>query len=535
MRVRGARAEAPHKRGVARVEPAAQHHFSPPVRGWILNEGLALTAPGGAKVLDNWICTPDGARVRGGKAKYASISATDAVGSLMAYRAGTVEKLFGTSATSIFDITTVADPDVIPTAAVTGQTSGNYISEQFGTAGGDYLYAVNGADNALLYDGSTWTVITGASSPAITGVSTDLLSFVWTFARRVFFLEKDSLTFWYLPVDSIGGAAASIDLAPVFSKGGRLIIGAKWSLDAGDGLDDKCVFVTSEGEVAVYEGTDPSSGSTWGLAGVYQVSRPLGPKCITKSGGDLLIGTETGLVPMSGVVSQDISRLELSAFSAPIESYWQEVARTFSGAEWHIAKLPAKDIMVVTQPVTAGTPGRMLCANLKTVGWSRLTGWDASCVIEFGAEGYFGAADGNVYLMESGGSDNGAIYTASFLGLHEMVAGLSEVRVTQARALFRSTAPIAPQISVNVDFSDVLPAPPSSSANYTESAWNTAIWDADVWDDGPVKQTVGRWVSIGRTGFAIAPLVQLTFGVGPKPQVDLMSFDIAYEPGAVVN
>ncbi|MGB7243551.1 MAG: hypothetical protein WBC93_15885, partial [Sulfitobacter sp.] len=227
-------------------EPTAKMLAEParlpaPIRGLVLNESIANPQPGGAKVLDNWICNLATASPRKGVQKFATIAA-DTVASVFTYKVGATETFFAASDDSIFDITSPADPDVIPTADVTGQTSGFYSTEQFGTAGGDYLYALNGTNSPQLYDGTTWTAITGASSPAITGVTTSELSHVWSFANRLFFVRKGTMEAWYLPVDSIGGAASTFSLAGVFKKGGALLFGATWSLDSGDGPNEQCVF-----------------------------------------------------------------------------------------------------------------------------------------------------------------------------------------------------------------------------------------------------------------------------------------------------
>ena len=68
------------------------------------------------------------------------------------------------------------------------------------------------------------------------------------------FVKRDSLKAYYLPVASIGGAAQDVSLSGVFQRGGKLLLGATWSLDSGDGMDDKCVFVSDRGEAAIYSG-----------------------------------------------------------------------------------------------------------------------------------------------------------------------------------------------------------------------------------------------------------------------------------------
>ena len=99
----------------------------------------------------------------------------------------------------------------------------------------NFLIAVNGANDRRVYDGTSWS-----TSPAITGVASASLSHVWVFKNRLFFIEKDTMNAWCLAIDAIGGAATKISLSGVFKKGGSLLFGETWSIDAGDGLGERC-------------------------------------------------------------------------------------------------------------------------------------------------------------------------------------------------------------------------------------------------------------------------------------------------------
>jgi hypothetical protein len=123
---------------------------------------------------------------------------------------------------------------------------------------------VNGLDSPRLYDGATWTAITGVSTPAITGVTTTTLANVLLFKHRIWFIQKNTLKAWYLPTDSVGGVAQA--LRPKRRRdasGGYLVDMEAWTIDAGYGADDNLAFITSTGEVIVYRGTDPASAATW--------------------------------------------------------------------------------------------------------------------------------------------------------------------------------------------------------------------------------------------------------------------------------
>jgi hypothetical protein len=528
MQVRAKKKASP--KGQTQSPQAQQYAFAAPIRGLVMNENIAQAGPGGAEVLDNWICTTTGAKVRGGTVDHVPLGAK--VRSMFVHRSSGVESAFGATSTAIYPITSPSG--TTPTAAVTGQTSGVYSAEQFGTAGGDFLYAVNGTDLALLFDGTTWTPIDGASTPAITGVATSDLSYVWSFASRLFFIKKGTLSVFYLPVDSIGGAAQEFSLAGIFKKGGVLLFGATWSMDAGDGLDDKCVFVSDQGEVAIYEGTNPGSAATWSKAGVYQVTQPLGARGKMQAGGDLLIATQSGLVPISQAIQRDVAALEMGAVSKAITPLWQERAFNLSSGGWEIEKWPTENIMVVSQP--GDRESTCLIANLQTGAWSRFTGINVQSLAYFDGSVFFGGVDGMVRKLQSGGSDSGANYTAAYLGKGETLGlpGMQKT-VAQMRATFRGASDVNPLVTAKTDYVTDLSLPPNASMDTaTGSTWGAAVWGVATWGGAPAK-TQSSWTAVGRTGYAIAPEVQLTFGSVTMPDVELVGVDATFHAGALVT
>lgn len=533
MKVRAKKA-APRYKGAEPTskQMAEPHTFPAPIRGWVLNENLANPSPGGALILDNWICTTTGIKLRGGCDPHITLPA--AVESLFGYRNSVGEKMFGATGTAIYDVST--ESGSTPSAAVSGQTEGYYSTEQFGTTGGEFLYAVNGADDAQLYDGTSWQSVDTLSTPiAITGKDTSTFSQVWSYGSRLFFIEKDSLSAWYLPVDSVGGMVTEFPMAGLFKLGGTLMFGAAWSLDAGDGLDDKCVFVSSEGEVVVYEGTNPGSAADWRKVGTYLITKPLGRNAVMQAGGDLLIATEIGLVPISQAVRRDVAALEVGAVSYPISPHWQSQVNALGSSEWEIIKWASENIMIVSQPTDPDST--CLMANLQTGAWSRVTGWDTRCIAHFDGSGFFGSANGKIYRMQDGGSDDGLPYTCAYLGQHESLGRPGvEKFVGQANAVFQAATSIAPYVSAQVNYSKELGAAPNSAPDgETPSAWDTALWDSAIWDGGLSRQTSSAWSAVGRTGYALAPEVQLTIGSTTAPDVELVEVNVTYQAGAMVT
>ncbi|MRG66100.1 hypothetical protein GH789_12515 [Rhizobium pusense] len=527
---------AAKQKKVRRRAVSASELIQPPVRGWITNEALANSKPGGARLLENWFPTKTSARLRGGSRKYATIS-TGPVLRMWTYKSGNVEQFFASDVANIFDITTVADASVIPTPKVTGRTAGYYSTAQFGTAGGDYLYAVNGADDALLYDGTTFTPITAASTPAITGVATTKFSFVWSFASRLFFIEKNTMNVWYLPVDSIGGLAKVFSLAGVFQEGGSLLMGGKWSMDSGDGLDDKWVVISTQGEVAVFQGTNPESATDWQKVGIYKVTPPMGMNCQMQAGGDLLLGVEDGIVPISQAVNKDEAALSLASVTAAIEPEWKKEVIARRTMPWEIMKWPTNNMMVVSLPVVdEGVQPYCFVANLETGAWTKFTGWETRSLCRYGIFGFFGTNDGTIHQMDVGGSDDGLPYVCSYVGMpdHLRSPGVFKI-IHSARATFLSNVPFVPKISASVNYEIDLPTPPTSVADFNADEWDSGLWDVAKWDSASVAMVSTKWVSIGASGFVASAQIQVTCGVTPLPRTELVAFELLYERGSVMN
>ena len=503
-----------------------------PRNGLVTNHNPARPVKDSAEVMDNWFPTTRGVRVRGGLQKSATIGTT--VVSTFSYNDGVTPKLFATSGTAVYDVSAL-DPDNVPTPDITGQTSGYYSTAHMGATGSEYLYAVNGTDSAQLYDGGSWTAVTGASSPAITGVTTSDLSAVWKYANRLFFVEKGTKTAWYLPVDSVGGAAQSVSMAGVFQKGGNLLTGATWSLDAGDGLDDKCVFISDAGEVAVYQGTDPSGGN-WDKVGRYDIPKPLGVNSTMQAGGDLLIGTVDGVIPLSQIIQKDPAALSLSAVSNPIEPLWNfEARRATSPVE--MVKWDDRGLGVFTFPEAS----RVLVVNLQTGGWGVAEGWTGQSAAVFGSKCYMGTSDGTIYAVDETGMDGTAPFTAKLC--HSFFGDGEYMEASQIQHVFYAPGAFNFKSSIATDFNarDFPTAPGDSglanSANYM--IWDSSNWDEAVWwsvdfleNTQPVST---RWVGVSGAGQSLAPQIQITSGESVKLEIELIRSIVAYLPGALVT
>src|SRR5690606_18775555 len=93
---------APNHKPPARQQPAQVYTFPAPVKGLVLNENITVAQPGSARVLDNWICTTNAIKARGGYNQYATVGSSAPVVSMFVYRAGGAEQMFAAVTASVY-------------------------------------------------------------------------------------------------------------------------------------------------------------------------------------------------------------------------------------------------------------------------------------------------------------------------------------------------------------------------------------------------------------------------------------------------
>jgi hypothetical protein len=522
--------------------------FPAPTRGIIQNENEGYMQPGSAVICDNWRPTMRGASLRGGFIRWAELPETTPVISAFQYASGINHKMFAGNATKLYDVTTT-----VPALVKDGQTSGNYAASQLANASGDWLIVVNDkGDPPLRFNGLAWETLAPGYTPPVDMPSTITgpagttvedggnLSYVCKYRNRLFFIELNSMNAWYLPLNAVGGELAMIPLSGAATKGGRLLFCASWSIDAGDGIDDKLVFCTDLGELLVFTGSDPSNAATWRQEGRYEVSPPMGMNAHMALGGDLLIATIDGIVPTSGAITKTRAELELAAITRTIKSLWREQVLEKREWPWTLCKWDEYGGIFVTWP--GGKPGKELCGvvNAATGAWARYTGWDATCWIRMRGDMFFGTQHGIIMQADRSGYDDGMPYVCTLVGGWEVLQAVSQtVTWRQARASFSARAgePFVPQLSACTDYVVTLPPPPPAGPDPgPQDLWDQGLWDVAKWDAGapirPVVRNTG-WVSIGMTGFSHAPVVQVTVGQTSKPQVDLILIAATFEREAI--
>ncbi|MCY1741157.1 hypothetical protein [Ensifer sp. SL37] len=377
--------------------------------------------------------------------------------------------------------------------------------------------------NVQLFGAITGTLPDG--SP----LQTSSFSYVWAYKNRLFFILKDSLDVYYLPVDQITGAATLFQMGAEFSLGGKLMIGATWAGDYGNGLNDNCIFVTDEGEIVVYNGTNPATAADWLKVGRYQLGKPRGPKAFIRAGGDLVFATSIGFVPLSQALNVDSAVLSSVAISYSIETAWNDAVALRSSEAWDCIVWDDKQMVVISLPTVNEQSPSMYVTNARTGAWGNFTNWSGTCLEIFNGRLFFGSQDGKVIEAWVTGLDQGLPYTATYVPLFTDFGNSGAQKIGKmARMQTRGPHKIKPQLSTQTNYVVELRAPPSATPVPTGSEWGTGTWGVSAWGSAQTKTWQGDWYSVGGIGSALAPSAQITSGSIVPLDAEIISIDYSY-------
>jgi hypothetical protein len=587
---------------VAQQRRAVTASLPSPIGGWNARDSLAEMNPLDAVQMVNFFPTPTDVTMRKGYTK-SSTGITGAVLALMNYSSPTTNKMFGATATIIYDVSTST-----ATQSLTGNTDGKWIHSSITTAGGSFMPAVNGVDPMVVYDGTRWSrsattntaqtistqtrggtgnltatvttsvahglvtgntitvagatpaefngtfriTVTGATtftylmatapsgdaSPVgtytidyyITGLNSNTFATVNLFKERLYFVEKNSLSFWYLGVDSINGAVTEFPLGGIFKKGGYLQAMGTWTIDAGYGVDDLAVFATSNGEVAVYKGSDPSDADDWALVGIWNIGQTFTRKCMFKFGGDILILTEDGLVPLSAGLQSTRLDPRVNITDKIFYAISQAADQYSTNFGWQINYFAKVNMLIVNIPVTGGSE-QYVMHNI-TKSWGRFTNINANCWELSGDDIYFGGNGfvGKFYDTFADAGTNIRAFVQQAYSYFESRG--QQKRFTMVRPILQTDNGLPTVLcGLSTDFDTV---DLTSQISFNPSILQTGEWDNDTWDNanwGGGLTTTKIWQGV--TGLGYAGSVSMNV-VSQNIEFHWASTDFVMERGGVL-
>lgn len=399
----------------------------------------------------------------------------------------------------------------LTTAVAHGLVTGNRV-----TISGATESQYNGT-YAITVTGVTTFTYTMASAPAanasvvgtytvngITGVNSNTFVNVNLFKNRLYFCQNNSLSFWYLGVQAISGVADEFPLGAFYRNGGYLQATGTWTIDAGYGVDDFIVFVSSMGEILVYKGTNPSDPTDWAMTGLWQMGQTFTRRCFYKFGGDLLLLTQDGLVPLTAALQS--SRLDPRVNLTDKIFYAVSLAASEykDNFGWQINVLAEANMLIINVPTNYGKEQYVM--NTINKSWARFTGIDANC-FEVGGDNtmYFGG-DGYVGKYFTGFNDNNANIVGNAQQAYNYFNSRGQLkRFTLVRPIFltdQGLPNVLCGISTDFDTQPLTNQLAFNPATINTGLWDVARWDERLWGSGLV--ITKYWQGVTGLGFSAA-------------------------------
>jgi hypothetical protein len=397
----------------------------------------------------------------------------------------------------------VSNTQVTVSGASPSQYNGTFLITVLNATQFTYVMASDPGSSATVV--GTYTIpfaLTGSGISPTTVVNVSL------FKSRVIFCVNDRMSFFYLPVNVLGGAASEFPLHAVCRKGGFVMATGSWTLDGGNGPDDYFVAITSEGECVIYKGTDPSSAANFALVGVFDLGQPIGRRCMLKAADDTYVLTKQAIYPLARALNKnDLDKRVM--VTRKIEKAWS--AATTEGATlfgWMPVLFPEQNMLLVNVP-TLNYPTRNIIysdqyvMNLTTGAWCRFQQWNSEAWLSFNSQLYF-ALHNKVMQGWTGNSDQGNDIVGSGKSAFNYFSRSGPKQIAMLRPLITASTDISLQLGIDMDFADN--SKYSSTVSYSQviSQWDAAIWNQSKWNGNAsvlkkwrtVASQVGRAASV---------------------------------------
>lgn len=456
-----------------------------PVGGLNYRDPISAMAPQDALVLTNFIPKQQGVELRRGW-QQTTDSLGESIESVFGYTAPNPadNKVFVAAAGNIYE---VADGEFTAVVTGTGSDSDEWWTTQFSTPADTFLLAVSPGAGYWTYSTSSGWVDRTAST---TGLPTTVRT-VAVWKQRVWFTAEEDSNVYYLDnVDTITGPCTSFAMGSTLRNGGYCSALINWTMDAGFSIDDYLIVVGTQGDIGVWQGTDPTSPETFSLKGVWYVGPvPRHGQFFTPFGGDVMIVSELGLVPMSKLVNGQYTEDQQIGPASKIQSVFAPLVRKQIDQKFFdVFVVPSSDVLVIKMPADSGTY-RQFAMNVTTGAWCQFTGipMRSAAIVNgklwfgtndgFACLGLYGNKDGADKLGVGGNSIEGDVQTS----FQPFGTPAQLKKFGMARPIFISTAAPAVKLIVNTQFDF---ATVGGSPFFDEGIggiWDLSNWNAATW------------------------------------------------------
>jgi len=422
----------------------------------------------------------------------------------------------------IYKIVSGAATDITGTTAITAP---NMQAEQFSTI----LYLCNGTEAVQAYNGTTVADST-FTFPGGSGVTLANIINVSSYKERVYFVQQNSLKFWYGNTQAVGSSQlTAFNLEYVMRRGGRLIFAGSYTNSTGQTSTDLFWAISSEGEIVFYAGSSPAD-TNWSLVARFVIGKPLGYRSFIRINNDVWIITEQGIIPISALFQTDPTKAT-EVISGAINPYITKYAKVLPfSARWH-GMFWALGRRVFINVPSSESNSTMLVHSLDTNGWcvyELADKEDSNTIAVVDGVPYYGSNRGYVYEAEDGFTDRGfpvsfSCRTAfSYLGNRASYKAFKDIR-----PLIETTKGITLSLGLDTDFQRKLTVDTVSTGVATYTPWGSP-WGSP-WSSG-TEYLLNRYAVRGQ-GHSAA----VRFGGSlSTSQCRIFGFEIRFDQGGQV-
>jgi hypothetical protein len=494
-----------------------------PVGGLNSRDSIDAMSPTDALIMSNFFPTVEKVTLRDGYTSFCTGIGSGNVETLVEHNAGANRQLLAIGSNgTLYQIDTGS-----AVSRKTGLANGRAESIEFNN---NTIFVPSGANVPFSWNGSS------ASDLSITlsdSVNANTLTGVHAHKNRVYYWTGDSQNFYYsATVDTFQGNFTKFPVGLVGTFGGNIIMINTLTIDGGEGVDDLLCIVMTSGEVLLYSGSNPSSD--FALVGTFRIAEPINEKrAIAKLGGDVIVMTKEGYLPLSQVVRQDIVGNKAAAISEKIRgTVISQVAATGTTTGWQIFVSPDGDKVIFNYPTGDVDPFNQHVFNPIIRAWCIFENMPAHVWGQFNGDTYFGSASGVVFKV-GGDADNGSDITGDLATAYNYFGDRGGVkRFSSVQPILDGETTIDFSFGVGVD----LGSPRAIDVTQVSFASNLAAWDTATWDDFFWADTTGAGVTkrrkaVNRLGYSSALRIQVATST---QTISFISAHYTFAPGGPI-
>lgn len=491
-----------------------------PALGWNSRDNVSEMGAEYAIAMENIFPDGNAGRIRRGYREHADGMGTSPIETLLDYAEmdGTRHLIAGTNG-NLYDATTF-------NASASSLGSGFTEDQWQHTTYLNTLILVNGTDQPQQYDGTTLSNATYTG----TGLTDNDLIDVTVYKERLYFVEKNTTSFWYGATGTITGALTEFDVGDFLRLGGKIEWIASVTQGTGSGAADNIadvfVIMSDKGEMLLYEGDDP--GTNFALVGRYYMPEPLSIRSKMNFGADLIILHERGPSSLVQILQQGERAGSFTTFTDAIEPSFRDAVRSFGDTfGFELVNYPNGSQAIINVPQGNTTDFQQYVMNTKTGAWCKYVGIPAACWAIHNQKAYFGGSDGKVYEFDKNQNDDGAAISWyvqwPFTYFNDAAR---EKLFQQAKLYVTASGQIEFAMDINTDF---VVRPLNSTVTVTNNAgspWGSA-WGSP-WGSGDSVEA--EWEAL--TGLGKSGSLQVR-GDYKNTELEIAGAQISFERGGL--